>query len=104
MAPYDYGYRVFVLTFCILMVAGNRNGGYVLAILTRLVLIALGACICFIVNICVYPIWSGDDLHRLVVNNFKELATSLEGLIHHQKHTHNTHSFPPKLNHFVLNC
>ncbi|XP_047967979.1 aluminum-activated malate transporter 9-like [Salvia hispanica] len=81
MAPYDYGFRVFVLTFCILMVAGNRNGGYVLAILTRLVLIALGACMCFVINICVYPIWSGDDLHRLVVNNFKELATSLEGCV-----------------------
>lgn len=86
MAPYDYGFRVFVLTFCILMVAGNRNGGYVLAILTRLVLIALGACTCFVINICIYPIWAGDDLHRLVVNNFKELATSLEGLIHHHKH------------------
>ncbi|XP_057765713.1 aluminum-activated malate transporter 9-like [Salvia miltiorrhiza] len=81
MAPYDYGYRVFVLTFCILMVAGNRNGGYVVAILTRLVLIALGAATCFIINICVYPIWSGDDLHRLVVNNFRELATSLEGCV-----------------------
>ncbi|KAH6834474.1 aluminum-activated malate transporter 9 [Perilla frutescens var. hirtella] len=81
MAPYDYGYRVFVLTFCILMVAGNRNGGYILAILTRLVLIAVGACICFIVNICIYPIWAGDDLHRLVVNNFKELASSLEGCV-----------------------
>ncbi|XP_041997494.1 aluminum-activated malate transporter 9-like [Salvia splendens] len=81
MVPYDYGYRVFVLTFCILMVAGNRNRGYVLAILTRLVLIALGACICFTINICVYPIWSGDDLHRLVVNNFNELATSLEGCV-----------------------
>lgn len=73
------------------MVAGNRNGDYVLAILTRLVLIALGAGCCFIINICVYPIWSGDDLHRLVVNNFRELATSLEGgLIHaktHPKHT-----------------
>ncbi|KAL1553547.1 aluminum-activated malate transporter 9-like [Salvia divinorum] len=81
MAPYDYAYRVFVLTFCILMVAGNRNGGYVLAILTRLVLIALGACICFTINMCVYPIWSGDDLHRLVVNNFNELASSLEGCV-----------------------
>ncbi|KAL1531801.1 aluminum-activated malate transporter 9-like [Salvia divinorum] len=81
MAPYDYGFRVFVLTFCILMVAGNRNGGYVLAILTRLVLIALGACMCFVINICVYPIWSGDDLHHLVVNNFNELATSLEGCV-----------------------
>ncbi|KAL3654388.1 hypothetical protein CASFOL_004069 [Castilleja foliolosa] len=81
MAPYDYGYRVFVLTFCILMVAGNRTSQYTIAILTRLVLIAVGACICFVVNIFIYPIWSGDDLHRLVVNNFQELANSLEGCV-----------------------
>ncbi|KAL0424774.1 UNVERIFIED_CONTAM: Aluminum-activated malate transporter 4 [Sesamum radiatum] len=81
MAPYEYGYRVFVLTFCILMVAGNRTREYTVAILSRLVLIAVGACICFIINICIYPIWAGDDLHRLVVNNFKELAASLEGCV-----------------------
>ncbi|KAL0396813.1 UNVERIFIED_CONTAM: Aluminum-activated malate transporter 9 [Sesamum calycinum] len=81
MAPYEYGYRVFVLTFCILMVAGNRTREYTVAILSRLVLIAVGACICFIINICIYPIWAGDDLHRLVVNNFTELAASLEGCV-----------------------
>ncbi|XP_073131591.1 aluminum-activated malate transporter 4-like [Henckelia pumila] len=81
MAPYEYGYRVFVLTFCILMVAGNRTREYTEAILTRLVLIAVGACVCFIINICIYPIWSGDDLHRLVVNNFRDLANSLEGCV-----------------------
>ncbi|PIM98798.1 putative membrane protein [Handroanthus impetiginosus] len=81
MAPYEYGYRVFVLTYAILMVAGNRTREYTVAILTRLVLIAVGACICFIINICNHPIWSGDDLHSMVVNNFKELATSLEGCV-----------------------
>ncbi|KAL9148979.1 hypothetical protein ABFS82_12G079600 [Erythranthe guttata] len=81
MAPYEYGFRVFVLTYCILMVAGNRTREYTAAILTRLVLIAVGACICFIINISIYPIWSGDDLHSLVVNNFKDLATSLEGCV-----------------------
>ncbi|KAL0430109.1 UNVERIFIED_CONTAM: Aluminum-activated malate transporter 9 [Sesamum radiatum] len=79
MEPYEYGYRVFVLTYCILMMAGNRNSHYTEVVLTRLMLIALGAVICFIINICIYPIWAGEDLHRLVVKNFKDLATSLEG-------------------------
>ncbi|KAI5678589.1 hypothetical protein M9H77_09539 [Catharanthus roseus] len=81
MAPYDYGYRVFVLTYCILMVAGNRSRNYILAILTRLVLIAFGALTCFIINISIYPIWSGEDLHRLVVKNFKDLSIALEGCV-----------------------
>ncbi|PIM98797.1 putative membrane protein [Handroanthus impetiginosus] len=81
MVPYEYGYRVFVLTYCILMMAGDRTGNYAEAVLTRLMLIALGAVICFIVNICIYPIWAGEDLHRMVVKNFNDLATSLEGCV-----------------------
>lgn len=79
MKPYDYGYRVFVITFCILIFAGNRSGQFNEAVITRLVLIALGAGVCFVVNICIFPIWSGEDLHNLVVKNFKGVASSLEG-------------------------
>ncbi|KAG9158705.1 hypothetical protein Leryth_023487 [Lithospermum erythrorhizon] len=81
MAPYEYGFRVFVLTYCILVVAGQRTGEYSEAILSRLALIALGGLICFLVNTGMFPIWAGEDLHRLVVKNFKDLATSVQGCV-----------------------
>ncbi|KAJ6899333.1 aluminum-activated malate transporter 9-like [Populus alba x Populus x berolinensis] len=81
MAPYEYGFRVFILTYCILMVAGNRTREYTTAVLTRLVLIAVGAGVCFVVNLFIYPIWAGDALHSLVAKNFMDLAVSLEGCV-----------------------
>eukprot|EP00250_Pteridium_aquilinum_P009948 c19047_g1_i3 orf=474-1706(-) len=78
-AKYDYGMVMFLLTFCLVVVSGYRGSNNVNLALDRMLTVFLGCLVCVVVSVFVCPVWAGEDLHNLIVNNFDDLAEAIEG-------------------------
>nr|XP_043631860.1 aluminum-activated malate transporter 9-like [Erigeron canadensis] len=81
LKAYEYGFIVFTLTYVYIMASGYRASDFIDTAISFFLLIALGVVVSVLVNVGIYPIWAGEDLHNLVVKNFNGVANSLEGCI-----------------------
>uniref|UniRef100_A0A0E0JIE5 Uncharacterized protein n=1 Tax=Oryza punctata TaxID=4537 RepID=A0A0E0JIE5_ORYPU len=81
LAPYEYGFRVILFTYCLIVVSVYRVGEPVAAGLDRLYAIAIGAVLALLVNVLVFPAWAGEQLHRELVASFAAVADSLRDCV-----------------------
>ncbi|XP_008450296.2 aluminum-activated malate transporter 2-like [Cucumis melo] len=78
-ARYDYGFLIFILTFCLVSVSGYREDEILKVAYRRALTILIGTFIAILICILICPVWAGDDLHSLVSNNIEQLANFFQG-------------------------
>uniref|UniRef100_A0A5B6YTJ1 Putative aluminum-activated malate transporter 9-like n=1 Tax=Davidia involucrata TaxID=16924 RepID=A0A5B6YTJ1_DAVIN len=78
LAPYEYGFRVILFTYCLIIVSGYRMGNPIITAMDRLYSIAIGGIVAVLVNVLIFPIWAGEQLHKELVDSFNSVADSLE--------------------------
>ncbi|KAH7864225.1 hypothetical protein Vadar_027208 [Vaccinium darrowii] len=80
-ARFDYGAMIFILTFSLVSLSGYRVDELLTMAQNRVSTILLGATICIVISMLLYPVWSGNELHLLLNRNMEKLADSLEGCV-----------------------
>ncbi|CAI0417016.1 unnamed protein product [Linum tenue] len=78
LVPYEYGFRVILFTYCLIIVSGYRMGNPIRTAMDRLYSIAIGGFVAVLVNVLVFPIWAGEQLHKELVASFNAVAEALE--------------------------
>ncbi|GAB4824609.1 hypothetical protein Ancab_007482 [Ancistrocladus abbreviatus] len=78
-ARYDYGFVIFILTFCFISITGFREDEILELAHKRLSAIVIGGFASLLISMFVYPVWAGEDLHNLVALNIEKLGNFLEG-------------------------
>lgn len=79
LVPYQYGFRVTLYTYCLIIVSPYRMGNPLETCTDRLYSIAIGAFVAVSVNVLICPAWAGEKLHEELADNFDLVADSLEG-------------------------
>ncbi|KAK4728942.1 hypothetical protein R3W88_021930 [Solanum pinnatisectum] len=77
-ARFDYGTMIFILTFTLVSISGYRVENLLNMAHERVSTIIIGASLCVITSILIFPIWAGEELHKLVISNLEKLAESLD--------------------------
>ncbi|GAB2220891.1 hypothetical protein Droror1_Dr00012049 [Drosera rotundifolia] len=78
LVQYEYGFRVVLFTFCLIIVSGYRMGNPIRTAMDRLYSIAMGGFVAVFVNTLILPIWAGEQLHKELIKSFEAVADSLE--------------------------
>ncbi|KAH0448536.1 hypothetical protein IEQ34_022336 [Dendrobium chrysotoxum] len=78
LVPYEYGFRVILFTYCLIIISGYRMGNPIRTAMDRMYSIAIGGIVTVLVNSLVFPIWAGEQLHLELVGSFNAVADSLE--------------------------
>ncbi|XP_037481569.1 aluminum-activated malate transporter 1-like isoform X2 [Triticum urartu] len=79
-ARYDYGVTIFILTFSLVAVSSYRVEELIQLAHQRFSTIVIGVLTCLCTTIFVFPVWAGEDLHKLTAGNLDKLAQFLQGL------------------------
>ncbi|RZC84158.1 hypothetical protein C5167_046943 [Papaver somniferum] len=77
-ARYDYGVLIFILTFSLVSVSGYREDKIIRLALHRFSTIIIGGLSCVVISIFVFPVWAGEDLHKLIIVNIDKLGDFLQ--------------------------
>ncbi|KAG8065828.1 hypothetical protein GUJ93_ZPchr0004g38530 [Zizania palustris] len=78
---FDYGVTIFILTYSLVAVSGYRVDALVAMAQQRISTIAIGIFICLAVCLLAFPVWAGQELHRLTARNMDKLAGSVEACV-----------------------
>ena len=78
-ARYDYGVTIFILTFSLVAVSSYRVDELIRLAHQRFSTIVVGVATCLCTTIFIFPVWAGEDLHKLAIGNLNKLADFFEG-------------------------